>query len=173
MVRVTVKFSSKLGALASSVQAQTAGRSPGPIRDAFKQWGWRYRGFVQERFDRFSKGGGDWPGLAASTKAGRRGKKYTILRNLGLLFNALDPTFRHAPGAVEKHVPFGVVVGYGGPHRHPGGAATIADIANFHQTGRPNLPQRKIIVRPSPQTMAGMAEDMVRAERKLIRQNKV
>lgn len=48
----------------------------GPIRDAIRSWGKRYRSFAQERFDVYSKGGGDWPPLAPSTIARRRtGKK--------------------------------------------------------------------------------------------------
>lgn len=48
----------------------------GPIGQALKQWGFRYRSFVQERFDKYSKGGGDWKPLADITKLRRRkGKK--------------------------------------------------------------------------------------------------
>lgn len=73
------------------------------------KWGARYRSFVQERFDIFSKGGGDWPPLKASTVARRRkGRKKskkpraTILRDTNTLFTALQPQFRGAPGAIEQ-----------------------------------------------------------------------
>lgn len=74
------------------------------------KWGVRYRSFIQERFDTYSKGGGDWPPLKASTvKARRSGKKSkkkkpkaTILRDTSTLFTALQPQFAGAPGAIEQ-----------------------------------------------------------------------
>lgn len=146
--------------------------SAGFVRDAIKQWAARYRSFVQLRFARFSKGGGNWKPLASSTiKARRKGKRKgarraAILRDTSTLFAALDPTFTKRPGQLEKNIPFGVRVGYGGPARHPKGKATIADIASFHQTGGPHLPQREIIVQPDTRTLNAMAEDMARAFRK-------
>lgn len=154
-------------------------RASGPIRDAIRQWAYRYRGFAQERFDRFSKGRGDWPGLKASTiRQRRRGdkrargkrKRASILRDTGTIFSALEPNFIGAPGQLEKDIPFGVRVGFGGPHKHPKGKATIADIAHFHQSGTGPLPKREIIVDPDRETQEGMAEDMESAFRKVIRQ---
>lgn len=80
----------------------------------------------------------------------------SILRDKGLLFNALAPAFSGAPGQLQEDIPFGVRVGFGGPGRHPDGAATIADIASFHQEGGPHLPQRKIIVPPDEPTRERM-----------------
>lgn len=91
---------------------------------------------------------------------------YAILKDYGLLFAALSPTFREAPGALEHHVPFGVEVGYGGPARHPDpdgkskNPPTIADIAAFHQSGGPHLPRREIIVTPPQGVVNQMAGDM-------------
>ena len=148
----------------------------GPIRKALKQWGARYRSFAQERFDQYSKGGGDWPPLSLFTILGRRKGprkrkketkkpivKHAILRDTGTLFAALAPTFSNKPGAVEEQIPFGIRVGYGGPIRHGKGAATIAEIAAAHQTGGPKLPQRKIIVDPQGNVIAAMTADMQRA----------
>lgn len=56
----------------NTVDAQLNGQASGPVAVALKQWGFRYRSFVQERFDTFSKGGGDWPALALSTIRKRR-----------------------------------------------------------------------------------------------------
>lgn len=166
---------------AATVTGDLRGVGNGPIRKAIKQWAVRYRAFVQERFDAFSKGGGDWPPLAASTiRRRRKGKKIrmttmsgqsdrfqvrtaSILRDTGTLFQALEPVFKHKPGALELRIPFGVRVGYGGPARHPGGKATIADIARFHQEGKGKLPKRRIIVDPPPHLVQLMAGDMERA----------
>lgn len=93
----------------------------------------------------------------------------SILRDTGILFAALDPTFTSRPGQLEKGIPFGVTVGYGGPGRHPKGRATIADIASFHQEGGPHLPKRELIVVPDGKTLDAMANDMVVAFRKYTR----
>lgn len=146
----------------------------------FKRWGARYRSFAQRRFVRFSRGGGDWPPLAESTIKGRRkgkgkadasslmrtkggdlasaGGRFVILVNTGTLRNVLDVQLGR-PGQLEQQVPFGVEVGYGGTSRYPGGKATIADIASFHQEGNARLPQRKIIVEPDQLTVDAMGED--------------
>lgn len=150
-----------------------------PIRRAFRTCAIIYRSFIQERFDSASKGDGTWKPLAASTIARRRAAKIAkiaglrgaakaahekrqarlkdtgggaaILRDTGMLFQALSPTFSGAPGAIEEDIPNGIRVGFGGPSAHKGTSATVADIATFHDEGgsggRP--PQRKIIVPPT------------------------
>ena len=86
------------------------------ITRALKQWAARYRGFIRERFDIFSKGGGNWAPLAPATIAARRkGKKRkkakpAILRDTGVLFAALSPTFGK-PGQIQEIIKFGVEVG--------------------------------------------------------------
>lgn len=50
------------------------------IRNAFSQWAARYRGAMQERFDIFSKGGGDWKPLARSTIMARTRRPLARLR---------------------------------------------------------------------------------------------
>lgn len=183
-----------------SIDAQLHHREQGHITKAFKQWAARYRSFVQERYDRFSKGGGNWAPLSWRTLLARRkGKgrkkfnlvkarrdkatgakrgqlerfaasmiKASILRDLGILYTVLSPTFKSSPGAIEDNIPFGVSVGYGGPHKHAGGGkATIADIAMFHQIGAGNLPVRQIIVPPAISVLSQMTGDMDRAIKKM------
>jgi len=162
------------------VDAELNNQRTGPVEKAIKQWGVRYRSFVQERFDKFSKGGGDWPQLAASTLARRRkgkrpkGKgtveavKASILRDMGILFAVLAPVFSGKPGALQEHIPFGIRVGFGGPHKHgSGGNATIADIASFHNDGAGHLPKREIIVAPLANVVTAMANDMEKALKQL------
>lgn len=192
---------------ASIIENDLRRNGSGPIRRAVKQWGRRYRSFAQERFDKFSKGGGDWQKLADSTIAfrkrttkARRGwkgpRKYTILRDTNILYNALSPLFSGKPGQYQEDIPFGIRVGYGGPARHPikkaktkkgrarqkwgkGGffragprmsTATVADIAGFHQVGGGHLPKREIIVQPDQQTIDGCVEDMMRGLETLAKQ---
>lgn len=160
---------------ASIIENDLRRNGSGPIRRAIKQWGRRYRAFARERFDKFSKGGGDWQKLADSTKKRRRGKTYSILKDTEILFAALTPTFQNRPGQFEQDIPFGIRVGYGGPGRHPvrskaktkkgrtrarlragkGGffragprmsTATVADIAGFHNEGV-RYPNGKVVKR--------------------------
>lgn len=158
---------------AAAIRADLRLRKNNAIRRGMVQWAGRYRSFAQTRFIKFSKGGGDWAPLAASTKAGRRkarkGRKkgaarsFSILRDTGLMFKALNPVWSRKPGALQEDIPFGVRVGYGGPAKHPGGKATIADIAGFHDTGAGNLPKRQIIVKPDTKLYVAMAGDMDQA----------
>jgi len=157
-----------------------AGTGNGPIRAAFKQWAARYRAFLQERFASYSRGGGDWPDLAESTKRQRRKGKgksgvvvFAILRNFGYLFAALTPNFTGRPGALQQNIPYGIRVGFGGPGKHPKGNATIADIASFHQQGGKFLPVRQIIVDPPEQVIFAMRGDMQNALIKLADETKI
>lgn len=179
MIEVEVKVDmSGFGNFRKTINAGLAGADDSnPIRAALRQWGARFRSFVQERFVKFSRGGGDWPPLKPATQARRRGARagskgpraFSLLRDTGTLFNALSPTFDVTPGKLQEDIPFGIKVGYGGPARHPKGTATIADLARFHQTGAGRLPVRKIIVEPDQPTIDRMRGDMERAIAKLIR----
>ncbi len=152
---------SGLKRFSKSVESDLRKSGNGPIRKAIKQWGFVYRSFVQERFDTFSKGGGDWKPLAVSTvKAKGHG---VILKDTNTLFTALEPTFKRKPGQLQKDIPFGVRVGYGGEadKKHPSSKSkSVADIAGFHQDGGPNLPQREIIVSPDTTTIKRMQQLM-------------
>lgn len=115
--------------------------------------------------------------VAGRNKAGRlvdsrgrfvRAVKASILRDMGILFAVLSPTFSGKPGQLEQNIPYGIRVGFGGPHKHAsGGSATIADIASFHNNGEGFLPKREIIVEPTANVTAAMATDMERALKKL------
>lgn len=157
-------------------------RANGPVRQAMHQWAARFRSFLQLRFDKFSKGGGDWPDLAESTKrrrqkarkthasrkkSGSATRSFAILRDTGTLFAALTPAFARKPGQLQEDIPFGVRVGFGGPAKHPEGKTTIAAIAAAHQAGAGPLPVRKIVVPPDQATMDAMAGDMERALERL------
>lgn len=110
----------------------------------FKQVGARYLGFVRKRYVEYARGGGDWPPLKRKRKHGKKAKA-SVLIDTGTLLNALTIG---APGNLFRKIRGGIRVGFGGPHKHPEGKATIADIAGFHNTGEGNLPERRIIVEP-------------------------
>ncbi len=94
-------------------------------------------------------------------KAFAAGKyKVAILIDTGTLRSALDPEFHGLPGQLQQEIPFGIRVGYGGPHAHPEGkGVTVADVAMFHDQGGPNgrPPKRSIIVPPDDRTVQRMA----------------
>lgn len=127
-------------------------------------WAVRFRTFLQKRFAKFSKGGGDWPPLAESTirrKSKRKGKRgqgspSAILRDTDALFKAVAPEFTGAPGAVETFTRTSVIVGYGGSAQYSSGTA-IMDVAEWHDKGNSRLPRRVIIVPPDQATRQAMA----------------
>lgn len=150
-----------LSPLRGIIKAIAQGRSV-PMRWCFQQWGKRYGVFIRGDFKRQSGGGGRWPVLSPETIARRKkeGKGAKILRNLGHLLTALDIG---APGNRFELMKTGCLFGFGGPAKHPGGKARIADIARFHDEGTNRLPQRKIIVPPDGATVAAMGGDLKRA----------
>jgi len=83
-----------------------------------------------------------------------------ILRDTGLLFNALDI---NAPGNVVRNEGPTVEYGIGGPAGHAGGTATIGESAAAHQSGGVHggatLPQRKILVAPPEAVIDAMVGD--------------
>ena len=94
-----------------------------------------------------------------------------ILRDTGVLLNSLTIG---AMGNVNERRGIYQAYGIGGGAVHPGAkGATIGRIAAYHNAGgsipgRP--PQRRILVPPSPQVLAGMKKDASVALRKLIAQ---
>lgn len=127
-------------------------------QQVYSKWIIRYRAFVQKRFNKLSRGSGEWPPL--------RYRKGSILRDTNTLFTVMAPTLQAPGGSVNDFLSdkSGVEIGYDGNQSHPGGA-TIAQIAFWHQTGAGNLPIRKIIVPPDNTTLQAMVMDMERALR--------
>lgn len=153
----------------ATVKAQS-----GPVKKALKQWVAIYRAFVQERFDKYSKGGGDWPPLSPKTIAARRkarkkkkgrraGRIAAILVDTGTLKGGLHPRIRK-PGRFDRKIPFGVEVGFGGPDKHlTAKKLTIAALARIHHFGLGKVPARPIIVEPDSHTRDLMIKVMEKA----------
>ncbi len=164
MIETDVTISlDKLKLWRKSIRSQLKQSSAGPLTDTFKQWAVRYRAFVQDRFDRASKGDGTWPPLSQATIAGRRKGSSTILRDTGTLFAALSPMWAAPPGSINELIDGGVRVGFGGSASHPDGLATIAEIASYHQVGGGRLPKREIIVPPTTPLLEAFVADLERA----------
>jgi hypothetical protein len=198
MIDVAVKVKVDLSGLKKFQDLIDKGlrRKSGPVHDALTQWIRRYRGAMSERFDTFSRGGGDWPALAQSTinarrhgtsKSGGRGKtgaralkkeqatgggQVSILRDTGMIFNALDPAGRRA-GNWDDYIANGVEVGFGGSAVHKGTSLTIAQIAAYHQEGTSRMKARKILVSPDEHTQDLMCQDMRMAVERVIGMSQV
>ena len=153
MAQTTTRIRIDLSPLKRFDSALRAGQrgAPGPINDLFTLMGEQYLAFAQRRFNAFSRGGGRWPPLQASTKAARRKaakggaakRTFSILRDTGMLYNALG---RGHPGNTFKRVRGGIVVGIGETDPHQGGKAlTMARLAQFHNFGMGSNPEREIV----------------------------
>jgi len=115
-----------------------------------------YLEFTHKRFRRYSRGGGDWKGLADSTIRQRRkeGKGAAILVDTALLVSAIQPG---ASGSQLRMIsPTVVRAGYSETTKHPGTNMTFAKLARIHQRGNNNLPARKIFVMPDEPTKKRM-----------------
>lgn len=169
--------------------------SPSILRTVvFKQWGWRWRSFSQERYDRFSRGSGDWADLKPETKAARRhgkggrfqrggkaqkqakssgGGQISILRNTNTMYLVFSPVFLRLAGQLEEQIPLGIKVGFGGSAPHPNAPMTVSRLAEIHDQGLGNNPQRKLVVDPPLSVKNLMAGDMERGLQKIIDQSQV
>jgi hypothetical protein len=133
-----------------------------------RAWSIMYSAWVRQRFETYSKGGGVawskggfgaegtskgedattsgelWPELADSTLERRRkqGKGAAILRDTGMLFAALA-NIRVIP--YMSAIGISVIMILDSPQRYPEAAASIGDVAGFHQNGGGYLPQRIIM----------------------------
>ena len=164
----------KMDKFLASAKADLQGSGQGPIRRAMRQWSVRYFAFILRRFNIFSRGGGDWAPLAPSTKAARRkaSKKnnkrgwriFSILLDDGILRGALFPGSQ--TGKMDADIVSGVRVGFSEIGKH--GKTTINNIAQYHQSGGPNLPKREIIVHPDQKTADAMSNDLARGMQRAI-----
>lgn len=139
---------------AAAVGGMSRTPPPPPIARMFDQWGHRYETFIRRRFDRYSKGGGDWAPLALSTGNARRaparrsaasplrtGAASSLFRDTAR-GGALVGTGRRASILVNtgilkaaltigargnqfKQIPGGVRYGFG-PEKHPAGKKALS-----------------------------------------------
>jgi hypothetical protein len=151
-VKITM---TSLTAYKKVVNTQLKSGSPGVLTDVFKQWAIRYRSFIQQRYNKYSRGGGDWAPLKQATIDAKGSSG--ILIDTGLMFSALTPVWQSPPGGINRFITGGVEVGFGGEAGRPDGLLTIAELAAIHQETRP------IIVQPDNDTMEGCARDLERA----------
>lgn len=126
------------------------------VATLFNKWAADYRTFLKARYEKFSKGGGNWRRLRPETirRKRRRGGKRFILRDTDVLYRALNRRFTPAAGAFQRRVGFGVEVGFSDTFRHPHSRSgvTVGAIASYHNAGGGRLPRRQIMVLPDQRT---------------------
>ena len=155
-ITVNYNFDKLYNALSASTQIPQ-------IAKAYEAWATIYRAAMQERFVVNSRGAGSWPALSKRTLEQRRkkGKSAAILRDTGLLFGTLNPTFGQ-PGQHQQLFDNGIEIGFSDTARYSDGSS-LADIAAKHQYGTWNIPQRTIFVQPSDKTKSIMSKVMEKA----------
>lgn len=171
LIRSTVTVNlKKLKRFESEVNSGFKVGATGPIRKAIKQWGIRYRAFLQQRYLKFSQGGGNWPPLKPSTIKRRRKQSSAILFDTGTMFGAFEPVFQNKPGQLNKEIDFGVLVGVGGDFSsHPTAhGVTLKELIIIHHFGLGVVPARIIVVPPSSRLIGDMVGDMSRALRGMV-----
>jgi hypothetical protein len=159
------------------LRALRAGLSVGSgnpvLAGAFRQWGRIYLAFATKRFsDKETVG---WRALRPSTVKQRIRQGFPgpqpILRRIGEVKRALR---EGEPGNQLRMIAKGVRTGYGGnsPHsRYPGqkrSSPSIAQIAEWHNTGTARMPKRQIIVPPNRPTLQSMIHPLGVAIRRII-----
>ena len=159
---INVHATAPLGTLQRIREGLAVG-APGPVRQGLNDSVDRYEAYIRRRFDRLSRGGGEWPPLAPSTlrrklasgrttiSNGRRVNNRArtagagrILVETGALRQSLEIS---GANHVRQSIPNGVRTGSKDPK--------IA----FHQWGTARIPARPVYVPPTPQVARQMAED--------------
>ena len=149
-MRITTKLDFKPLKKAARIHGTVDGKR------MFRQLGVAYRSFLQRRFARYSRGSGNWPKLQPATEE-RKGST-TILRHTDVMFQALRPS---NPGAGGVEIVRGSIItlGFGGSEAHPEAEGlTIARLAEIHNFGEGNMPERKIVVPPDGPALANLKD---------------
>lgn len=115
-----------------------------------------YRAFVLKRFDKFSRGGGNWPPNSPQTQK-RKGSTAILVdtraMRLGLAADGIGMTdLKTLSGRVR------MTFSFTSPEAHPKSKKlTISDLASIHHAGQGRVPARPILARPTPDVRLRMA----------------
>lgn len=114
-------------------------------QSAFRDINRFYREFLQARYRKFAKGGGNWRKLAESTI--RRKGHDTILFDTNLMFSVFQPEIVRTTGLTNTTDKLGMIVVASGSGRvYPTSGVSVSKVMGYHQAGGGRLPQRKIVV---------------------------
>lgn len=136
----------------------------GPLTEALRSWTTIYGAFVVSRFNRFSRGGGDWRPLSPSTIEAKGSR--SILVDKGQLKTGL----RTALGVTEVNSgnTRKLVVAFKGGRRHRSGLP-VSQLLSIHHLGLGVVPARRILARPDRSTSDRMAKVIAKAAKEMIR----
>lgn len=155
-------------------------RVSGPMADAAALAAARYMSFVRQRFIQQSKGGGDWPDLADSTKLararrtkyGRRKFRQKRIDMIAANWQNRFASYAEANAATVSSMHFDILrdrglllnsLSQGQPGNRQStveygiAVGTAMSYAKYHQEGGPHLPKREIIVQPDAATATAIA----------------
>jgi hypothetical protein len=174
---IVLTFQVDATAPAGTLEAVRAGLNvgaPGPVRQGLGDAVDRFEAWLRRRFDRLSRGGGEWPPLAPSTlrrklasgrttiSSGRRVNNRArtaaagrILVETGALRESLEFSGKNH---VRMSIPNGIRTGSKDPK--------IA----YHQFGTSRIPARTVYVPPTPEVARLMAADFAVGIRKMMEQ---
>lgn len=127
----------------------------GPVKDVQRSWADLYRAFIVKRFTLFSLGGGNWKPIS-DKRAKKKGHRRILVdtRFLRLKLSAIIDVIRVTSRSM--------VFGFRSTIHHPTANMPVADLAEIHQQGLGNNPERKILVEPDDQSI----KDMKKAAKK-------
>lgn len=116
----------------------------GVMKDVLTSWERRYRAFCVRRFDRYSRGGGDWKKLSPVTIALKKSTAILVdTRTMRLRLPLAIRTSQITKNSVTLTFRDGYV--------HPKARVSIARLLTKHDLGRAT-PKRPILVQPDDQT---------------------
>lgn len=127
----------------------------GHVLSALKDCAGIYKRTMLKRFDKFSKGGGDWPDIKKETKL--RKKSTRILVDTRVMRLGLG-----ADIAMTSQSGMRTTIGIRQRTKHTRAKMTVADLASIHHFGLGRVPRRKILVRPDPITSRLMSDRVMR-----------
>lgn len=116
---------------------------------------------VVKRFERFSRGQGDWPAIKPET-ARRKGNRRILFHTGDLLAGVKQGLWQKVTVSGSRVT---LTVQLRARRRHKPSGLPMQKMIEIHQTPLGHVPQRKILVRPSPAARERARRRLVKAAR--------
>ena len=137
---------------------------PKILASILQEWAQLYRAEMLERFERLTRGGGEWPYLKHVRPRNRKNgttdpRQQDILWDEGFLVGSLQPEFQRAEmnGGRQQIDGSEITIGFAKAVKHRHSQLTVQDIADKHQSGD-GVPIRQILVPPSDELKETMIQ---------------
>lgn len=138
-----------------------------PIAVAYDQVQRRYQSFILERFDKFSRGQGNWRKLSDATIR-RKGSTGILVDTRAM---RLGLAAKNGIGLVSKTATdgrVGMIMGFTNKSSHPRSDLSIAQLATVHHLGLGRVPRRRILVGPGADAKRQMRKGLISACAKVL-----